>query len=122
VAGPTPFGLSFGHTLITNAWISSSLILRPRTRAWLLGIFAADCILEVAGITIQAWRHVPSHFKTQTPFNRTIAMTLAFGGAILVAVQGTLAVVALRGARDLVLALHVGFFLLLVALGTGGYS
>jgi hypothetical protein len=120
---PTTFGLSFGLTLITVAWVSSSLILRPRTRAWLLGVFAADCVLEVAGITIQAWRHVPSHFNTETPVDRTIAMSLAFGGAVLVAVLGTLAVVALRGrvrgGPDLVLAMRAGFFLLLVALGTG---
>lgn len=120
---PTTFGLSFGLTLITIAWVSSSLIMRPRSRAWLLGVFAADCILEVAGITIQAWRHVPSHFNTETPFDRTIAMSLAFGGAVLVAVLGTLAIVALRGrvrgGRDLLLAMRVGFLLLLVALGTG---
>src|SRR6266536_522975 len=105
---PTTFGLYFGLTLITIAWVTSSLLLRPRPRARLLGVFAADCILEVAGITIQAWRHVPSHFNIATRFDRAIAMSLAFGGAILVVVLGTLAVVALRGrvrgGRDLVLA------------------
>ena len=97
--------------------------MRPRTRAWLLGVFAVDCILEVAGITVQAWRRVPSHFNIETPFDRTIAMSLAVGGAILVVVLGTLAMVALRGhvhgGRDLVLAMRMGFCLLLIALGAG---
>jgi hypothetical protein len=120
---PTTFGLSFGLTLITVAWISSYLIMRPRTRAWLLGVFAADCVLEVFGITLQAWRGVPSHFNTQTPIDRTVAMSLAFGGAVLVVVLGSMAVVALRGrvrgGRDLRLAMRAGFAFLLVGLATG---
>ncbi|MEV6851906.1 hypothetical protein [Actinoplanes sp. NPDC051411] len=120
---PTTFGLSFGITLITIAWISSKLIMSPRMRAWVLGIFAADCVLEVAGITIQAWRRVPSHFNTETSFDSRIAMSLAFGGAVLVITLSTLAVPALRGrvrgGRDLRLAMRVGFALLILALGSG---
>jgi hypothetical protein len=37
------FGLSFGITLISVAWVTSYL----RASAVLLGIFAADCVLEV---------------------------------------------------------------------------
>jgi hypothetical protein len=51
---PATFGLSFGLTLITITWVSAYLVLTPRRRTWLLGIFAADCVLEVLGITIQA--------------------------------------------------------------------
>lgn len=120
---PTTFGLSFGITLITITWVASYLLLSPRVRAWLLGIFAADCVLEVAGITVQAWRHVPSHFNTETPLSTAIAMSLAFGGAVLIVVLGTLAVVAFRGRTrgpaDLRLALRAGFGLLLVGLATG---
>ncbi|MFI5934258.1 hypothetical protein [Actinoplanes sp. NPDC051494] len=120
---PTTFGLSFGLTLITIAWISSHLVVGPRTRAWLLGLFTADCVLEVGGISLQAWRGVPSHFNSQTPFDRTVAMSLALGGAVLVGVLGTMAVVALRGrlrgTRDMRLALRAGFAFLLVGLATG---
>src|SRR5882724_872346 len=56
---PTTFGLSFGLTLIAITWVTSYLVLSPRLRSWLLGIFAADCVLEVGGIALQAWRHVP---------------------------------------------------------------
>jgi hypothetical protein len=120
---PTTFGLSFGLTLITITWVASYLLLSPRVRAWVLGVFAADCVLEVAGITVQAWRHVPSHFNTETPLSTVIAMSLAFGGAVIIVVLGTLAVAAFRGRTrgpgDLRLALRAGFALLLVGLATG---
>lgn len=120
---PMTFGLSFGLTLIAVAWVTSYLELRPRTRAWLLGTFAADCVVEVIGITVQAWRKVPSHFNVSTPFDRLVAMSLAVGGAVLVAVLGAFAVIALRsrinGGRDLRLALRVGWAFMLLGLGVG---
>ena len=120
---PTTFGLSFGFTLITVAWITSYLVMRPRTRAWLLGVFAADCVLEVAGITIQAWRRVPSHFNTETPLDTAVAMSLAFGGLVLVITLGTFTVIALRGrirgGSDLRLALQAGVAFLIVGLAAG---
>ncbi|MFD1369834.1 hypothetical protein [Actinoplanes sichuanensis] len=120
---PTTFGLSFGLTLITVAWITRGLVLGDRARAWLLGVFAADCVLEVAGITMQAWRGVPSHWNTETPFDRGVAMSLAVGGAVLVAVLGAYAVTALRGRlagpADMRLAVRAGFALLLVSLASG---
>lgn len=120
---PTTFGLSFGLTLITIAWVTGYLVMSPRPRAWLLGIFTADCVLEVAGITVQAWRRVPSHFNTETPVSRAIAMSLAFGGAVLVVVLLCFAVTALRGRvrgqSDLRLGLRAGWALLLLTLATG---
>ncbi|MGI8678080.1 MAG: hypothetical protein ACR2LX_05220 [Jatrophihabitans sp.] len=120
---PITFGLSFGTTLITVTWVASYLILSPKARAWLLGIFAADCVLEVAGITIQAWRHVPSHFNTGTPLNTVIAMNLAVGGGVLIAVLGALTATAFRGrieaAPDLRLALRAGFAFLMIGLAIG---
>lgn len=120
---PMTFGLSFGATLLAVGWVADRLVLRPRTRAWLLGVFAVDCVVEVTGITVQAWRQVPSHFNTSTPFDRAVAMSLAVGGAVLVIVLGTLAVTAFRGrvaaGPDLRLALRAGFAFLLVGLAAG---
>lgn len=120
---PVTFGLSFGLTLISITWVASYVTLSTCARTWLLGIFAVDCVLEVAGITTQAWRHVPSHFNTETPFNTVIAMSLAAGGAVLIAVLGTLAVTAFRGrihaAADIRLALQAGFAFLAVGLAIG---
>jgi hypothetical protein len=117
------FGLSFGTTLIAVTWVSSSLRLSDRARTWLLGVFAVDCIVEVSGITVQAWRHVTSHFNTESPFDTVIAMSLALGGAVLIAVLGTLSSIAFRGRIDgppsLRLALRGGFALMLAGLGAG---
>jgi hypothetical protein len=120
---PATFGLSFGLTLATVAWVTSYLWMSPRLRAVLLGVFAADCVLEVAGITVQAWRGVPSHFNMSTVANRSIAMMLAFGGAVLVVVLVTFAVNAFRhrpdAAPSMRLALRAGFATLLIGLASG---
>jgi hypothetical protein len=120
---PATFGVSFGLTLAGITWVSSYLRLRPRVRAWLLGVFTADCVVEVAGITVQAWRGVPSHFNTETPVDAVIAMSLALGGAVLILTLGTLAVTAFRGRvdapADLRLALQSGFAFLMAGLATG---
>ncbi|WP_228559429.1 hypothetical protein, partial [Catenulispora pinisilvae] len=120
---PTTFGLSFGLTLIAVAWVASYLKLTERTRVLALGVFAADCFVEVGGITLQAWRHVPSHIDLQGSFNTGVSMTLAVGGGVLVLVLGRLAVAAFRGDPDAApsmrLALRAGFATLMIGLLAG---
>jgi hypothetical protein len=120
---PTTFGVSFGVTLLAVTWVASYLTLSARSRTWLLGVFAADCVLEVAGITVQAWRRVPSHFNTETPASTVIAMSLAVGGAVLIVVLGALAMTAFRGRveadADMRRALRAGFGFLVIGLATG---
>jgi hypothetical protein len=120
---PATFGVSFGLTLATITWVASYLKLSERSRRILLGVFAADCVVEVAGVTVQAWRDVPSHLNRSTPLNATIAFTLAGGGAVLVVVLGRLAFTAFGGrmvaAPSMRLALRAGFALLLAGLASG---
>lgn len=120
---PATFGLSFGLTLAAICWVSSCLTFSPRAGAWVLGVFAADCVLEVSGITLQAWRRVPSHFNNETPFDTVVAMSLAVGGAVLIATLGTLAVIALRrpvqASKEMQFALRAGLVLLMIGLATG---
>lgn len=120
---PFTFGLSFGITLASVVWVTSYLRLPERRRTALLALLAADCVLEVAGITVQAWRDQPSHLNTSTPFNTGVAMALAAGGAVLIVVLGAFAVTALRGRVDgppsMVLAQRAGFVLLLLGLLSG---
>lgn len=120
---PATFGLSFGLTLATITWVTSYLRMEARTRTLLLVVLAVDSVVEVGGITLQAWRDQPSHLNTSTPANAAIAYTLAFGGAVLVLVLGAFAAVALRGRvtgpPSTVLAVRVGFALLLAALASG---
>ena len=116
---PMTFGLSFGLTLATITWLSSYV----RLRAWLLGGFAAACVLEVALITVQAWRRTPSHFNLSTPLDGVIARTLAAGGAVLVGVIAVLTVMVFRRqpgtAASMRLAIRAGLVILDVALLSG---
>jgi hypothetical protein len=118
---PATFGLSFGLTLMTVGWLSAYLPLSDRWRRLLLGVFALDCCVEVAGITLQAWRHVPSHVNRETPFDSAVSTVLAAGGGVLVVVLGVLGVTALRArvAPSMRLALRAGFLALMIGLASG---
>ncbi|MCX4765435.1 hypothetical protein OG562_31580 [Streptomyces sp. NBC_01275] len=120
---PVTFGLSFGVTLLAVLWVTSCLRVGPRLRAGLLGVFAADCVVEVGGITLQAWRGVPSHLDMETPFDTAVSMTLAVGGGVLVVVLTVFAVASFRrrptGPAGMALAVRSGFAVLLVALASG---
>ncbi|MEU5598771.1 hypothetical protein [Streptomyces sp. NPDC020298] len=120
---PVTFGLSFGVTLIAVTWVTSYLRVGSRLRTALLVVFAADCVVEVGGITLQAWRRVPSHLDMETPFDTAVSMTLAVGGGVLVALLTVLAVVSFRhrptGPVGMPLAVRSGFAFLLVALASG---
>jgi hypothetical protein len=120
---PVTFGLSFGLTLIAVAWVTSYLRVGARLRSVLLLVFAADCVVEVAGITLQAWRRVPSHLNMETPFDAMVSMTLAVGGGVLVVLLTVFAVASFRrrptGPAGMPLAVRSGFAILLVALASG---
>ncbi|WP_406271491.1 hypothetical protein OHT93_20990 [Streptomyces sp. NBC_00191] len=120
---PFTFGVSFGLTLVAITWVTSYLRIGGRARCVLLALFAADCVLEVAGITLQAWRGVPSHFNRETPFDSAVATALAVGGVLLVLILTTFATASFRqrpeGPAGMALALRTGFSVLLVGLLSG---
>ncbi|MGV9342981.1 hypothetical protein [Streptomyces sp. NPDC003688] len=120
---PVTFGLSFGVTLMAIVWVTSYVRLGARTRVVLLAVFAADCVVEVGGITLQAWRRVPSHLNMETPFDTGVSMVLAVGGGVLVVVLAVFAVASFRhrpdGPAGMALAVRSGFAVLLVALASG---
>ncbi|MGV9252900.1 hypothetical protein [Streptomyces sp. NPDC003697] len=120
---PVTFGLSFGVTLIAVTWVTSYLRVGRRTRSGLLALFAVDCVVEVGGITLQAWRRAPSHLDMETPFDTAVSMTLAAGGGVLVLVLTVFAVASFRhrpaGPPGMALAVRSGFAVLLVALASG---
>ncbi|MFI9010279.1 hypothetical protein ACIGNX_23900 [Actinosynnema sp. NPDC053489] len=116
---PVTFGLSFGLTLATYARVGAGLRLG---RAW-VRLFTAASALEVALISLQAWRHVPSHFNEATAFDSVVTRALTAGGVTLVVAVLALAVAAFRAehlAPDLRLAVRVGTATLVVALAFGG--
>ena len=120
---PFTFGLSFGVTLATITWVVGYLRMSWSVKRALLAAFAVICVVETLGITIQSWRHVPSHLNTTTPLNTAIAMTLAAGGAGLFITLGWFATVAIPGRVDapppMRLAIQWGFILLMVGLLSG---
>ncbi|WUT06514.1 hypothetical protein OG802_26410 [Streptomyces sp. NBC_00704] len=120
---PVTFGLSFGVTLLAVVEVTSYLRTGRRLRTALLGVFAADCVVEVAGITLQAWRGVPSHLDMETPFDTAVSMTLAVGGGVLVVLLTVCAAISFRrrptGPAGMALAVRSGFAILLVALASG---
>ncbi len=68
---PTVFGLSFGLLLWSAVWVMRQL---PNRRwGWLpAGLLGATAVVEVALITMQRWRGVPSHFNAATGFDAAI--------------------------------------------------
>ncbi|GAA4664804.1 MULTISPECIES: hypothetical protein [Amycolatopsis] len=117
------FGLSFGLTLATLAWATSFLRLPDRTRTFLLGAFTAVSVVEVALVTLQVWRGVPSHFNFETGFDTVVSMTLALGGAVIILTVGGFTVAALRTtsglAPSMLLALRFGLVVLVASLAVG---
>ncbi|MBB5873798.1 putative membrane protein [Allocatelliglobosispora scoriae] len=120
---PATFGVSFGLTLITIAWVASFLPLGDRGRGWLLGLLAGASVVEVGLISVQAWRGVPSHINFETATDSMIARVLAGGGFVLIAVIAALTVVSLRPhptvAPSMRLAVRAGLLILDVSLLTG---
>jgi len=121
---PTTFGISFGLTTITLAWVTGRLRISGRTRWLLLGPLALADTAEVAWVAVQRWRGVASHFN----FATTADTALFLGGAAAIAVTVTvivaltvLAFTNMRAAPSMAVAVRAGLVILLVAQGVGGW-
>jgi hypothetical protein len=120
---PFAFGLSFGMTTVTVAWFVSRLRVGRRARWLLLGPLAAATTTEVAWVSVQRARGVPSHFNFTTPADE-IAFQVAGGGAIGVTVLVLVAVTVLAWRRPdappaLASAMRAGLAVLLVSQAVG---
>jgi hypothetical protein len=119
---PIVFGVSAGLTALSLAWVT---MLLPRTpwRHRLGHIFAWALGLEVALITMQRWRGVPSHFNDATRFDSVVSalMGLLIVIVMVITVLWTVQVFRRRGlAPDVAVAARWGLLLLLVSFGLGG--
>lgn len=114
---PIVFGLSFGVLALTVAWV---LRLLPHRRVgWIptamLGVFS---VVEVAAITLQKWRGVPSHFNTETLFDAIIFGVMAISVLLVVLSLFLLLVwvlVQFRGNGGEQVAVFVGLVCLIAA-------
>lgn len=119
---PVVFGLSFGLTLATLGWITG--LLRPRKRVgWIvLGTLTVCSLGEVALISMQRWRGVPSHFNERTAFDGAVFSMMG----TLVTVVGALVVLItvwsflrIAAPPSLALAVRAGLVLMLVSQAVG---
>ena len=121
---PTTFGVSFGLTTITLAWVTGHLRIPDRARWWLLGPLAAADTYEVLWVAVQRGRGVASHFNFATPTDSWLF--LAGGVAIAVTVTvilvlTVLAFTAMRATPSMGFAIRAGLLILLVAQAVGGW-
>jgi hypothetical protein len=79
---PTTFGLSFGLTTVTLAWVATWLPVRPRVGWTAAGLLAVAVSYEVAWVVVQHARGVPAHFNDTTVLDER----LFIAGAVMVAV------------------------------------
>jgi hypothetical protein len=118
------FGLSFGITTISVAWVLTFL---PRRRivGWvLMGVFAFANATEVGLVTLQVWRRQPSHFNFALPFDASVFTAMGISVALIALVIVAVAIWSLRSLdapRSLGVAIRSGL-LLLVASQVLGYA
>jgi hypothetical protein len=121
---PTTFGISFGLTTITLAWITGHLQVSDRTRWLLLGPLAVADTTEVAWVAVQRWRGVASHFNFATTLDTSLFLTGAAAITVTVTVIVAVTVLSfwrLRAAPSMAVAVRAGLLVLLVAQGVGGW-
>jgi hypothetical protein len=121
---PTTFGISFGLTTITLAWVTGHLRISDRARWLLLGPLAVADTYEVVWVSVQRWRGVASHFNFNTPLDT--ALFLAGGVAIaltvtVIVVLTVLVFTAMQAAPSMTLAIRAGLLILLVGQAVGGW-
>lgn len=119
---PFAFGLSFGMTLATLAWIAGFLAPGRRAGWALCGVLAAACTLEVIWVSVQRARGVASHFNDATALDAALFYTAGVAAAAIVAVIVTLAGLAFVGARcerPLVWAIRTGLVVLVLSMAVG---
>jgi hypothetical protein len=121
---PTTFGISFGLTTVTLAWVTGHLQLTERTRWLLLGPLAVADSYEVAWVATQRWRGVASHFNFATTLDYALFLLGAAAITVTITVIVALAVLSytrLRAAPSMAVAIRAGLLILLVAQGVGGW-
>ncbi|MGQ0743810.1 MAG: hypothetical protein ACT4OS_05650 [Acidimicrobiales bacterium] len=119
---PVTFGVSFGATSLAVAFVATFLSLGRRSGWVLLGLFGVASALEVAWVTAQRWRGVPSHFAREgidAVLFTAAGLTIGVIGIVL-AVVTILAFRRLDAPASMVLAIRVGLVLLLVGQVLGG--
>ncbi|MGQ0678879.1 MAG: hypothetical protein ACT4OM_04345 [Actinomycetota bacterium] len=118
---PVTFGLSFGITTVTLAWIAGLFSERLVLKATLLAV-AFACVLEVLLVGIQRWRGVPSHFNEATRFDAAVFQGMGIAVSVIglgIVVLTALAFGRVAGGSQMAVAVRAGLLLLLAAQALG---
>jgi hypothetical protein len=119
---PVTFGFSFGLTDVTLAWVAGYLPMRRRT-GWIASVLlCASTALEVAWVSLQHARGVPSHFNNATALDQGLFIMggVAIAVTLLVVVAMAVAAFARTTAPPpLALAIRSGLLALVVAMAVG---
>jgi hypothetical protein len=119
---PTTFGISFGLTTATLAWVATYLPVRRGTGWAASCLLCASTTLEVAWVAVQHARGVPSHFNTATTLDNSLFIMggVAIAVTVLVIAAMTLAAFTrITSASPMALALRSGLVALLAAQAIG---
>ena len=82
---PTTFGISFGLTTVTLAWVAGHLRISDRTGWLLVGPLAVADTAEVVSVSLQRWRGVAAYFNDDTTLDSMLFLFMG-GGALTVEV------------------------------------
>jgi hypothetical protein len=119
---PTTFGISFGLTTVTLAWVATYLPVRPAIGWTAAGLLCAATTYEVAWVSVQHARGVPAHFNDTTPLDERLFIAGAVMVAIAIAVIAAMtlaAFVRISAPAPMALAIRAGLVGLLAAQATG---
>jgi hypothetical protein len=119
---PVTFGLSFGLTTITLAWVAGMLRHR-RGLAVATVTVAVTAALEVFFVSLQKWRGVPSHFNDSTQFDSSIFALMGLTVAVLGIAIVVITIYAMRqfdAGPAMVVAVRVGLMVLIASQFLGG--
>ncbi len=114
---PILFGFSAGLTVASIGWLVGKMPPR-RGDGMLLGVFGAAMLVEVALITMQQWRGVPSHFNRSTLLDAAILIwieRLILIATLILAEMTRRSFGTLSVERDMALAIRSGMLFLLFA-------
>jgi hypothetical protein len=119
---PVVFGLSFGLSVVTLAWIVGWLRLSRRAGWLVLGVLSVASVGEVFLISLQKWRGVASHFNEATAFDGAVFSvmgTLVFLVGLMTALILIRSLLRIEAPASLALAIRAGLVLMLVSQAVG---
>ena len=114
---PILFGFSAGVTVLSLDWLTTKLPRFVGDR-FIVGFFSIGMLIEVALITLQTWRGVPSHFNRSTALDARVLNgieVLIALATVVIAYYTIRSLGMIRAPRDMRLAIRSGLILLLVA-------